>query len=137
MMLVVAILGILASIALPSFTAMIESERAKGAAVDLYVSLTRARSEALRLNKNVMLSPVGGNWASGWQILDPSTSAVIDSHRAVTGLTITGPSDVTYRPSGRVIGSGTFTISGNIAASTRYVCLDLSGRPAINSTGSC
>lgn len=137
MIVVVAIVGILASIALPSFTTMIESERAKSVAVDLVISLTRARSEALKLNTNVTLSPVGGSWNAGWQILEPSTSAVLDNHGAVSGLTVTGPASVTYRSSGRVLSGGSFTVSGSIAASTRYVCLDLSGRPTIKTTASC
>lgn len=137
MMLVVAIMGILTSIALPYFGRIVEAERAKGAAVDLYVALTRTRSEALRLNQNVTLSPIAADWNEGWQILDPVTSAVIDSHVAVSGITITGPTSVTYRSSGRVLSSGSFTISGSYSGNTRYVCLDLSGRPAINTSGTC
>lgn len=140
MITVVAILAILASIAIPSFNSIIEGQRAKNAAVDLYVSLTRARSEALRLNQNVTITPTSGtaNWASGWTIPDPlHTGSLLDSHDVVRNLTITGPTSVTYRSSGRTTGTALFTITGSVSSSTRYVCLDLSGRPSINTTGTC
>jgi type IV fimbrial biogenesis protein FimT len=139
MILTVVIISILTAIAAPSFTDVIERQRSKNAAADIYVALTRARSEALRLNKNVTLSPNSGDWAQGWQILDPVTGAVLESHEAVRNLTVSGPASVVYRSSGRTTGTATatFTISGSYATSTRYVCLDLSGRPSLGTTSSC
>lgn len=136
LMVVVVIVAILGMIAMPAFNEMIERQRAKNAAVDLYVALTRARSEALKLNQNVTVAPVSSNWGLGWQITNAS-GTVLEAHEAVRGLTIGGPASVVYRSSGRVQGGGLFTITGDYASSTRYICLDLSGRPSINTTASC
>lgn len=131
-MVVVAILGILATLAAPSFTQFIEGQRAKSAAADLYMALARTRSEALKRNTNVTLSPKSGGWKNGWEI--PG----IEDHGAIGGnLAITGPDDVTYRSSGRISG-GTdveFGIAGDYSLSSRCVYLDLSGRPAVKEGG--
>lgn len=137
MLLVVVILGILTAMAAPSFNDIIDRQRTKNAAADIYVALVRTRSEALRLNQNVTLSPVSSDWAQGWQIADPTTGNAIESHEALRSLTVTGPTSVTYKNSGRTTRTTdvTFTVSG--ATSTMYVCLDLSGRPSISASSSC
>ncbi len=135
---VLAIAGILAALAAPSFSQFMDAQRAKSAATDVYVALTRARSEALRLNQNVTLAPVSGNWASGWQVTD-SAGNVLDAHSALRNLTVTGPANVVYRSSGRLTSGADalFTITGSFSTSTQYLCLDLSGRPSITASSSC
>src|SRR5450830_1885053 len=76
LLIVLAIVGILASLAAPSFSQFIKSQRIKSMATDLNASLSLARSEAVKRNKNVTLSPdVGtGFWQNGWQIADPDNA---------------------------------------------------------------
>ncbi len=138
LIIVLVIAGILAAIAAPSFSQFIDSQRAKNAATDIYVALTRTRSEALRLNQNVTLAPVSGNWASGWQVTDAAGN-VLDAHAALRNLTVTGPTNVIYKSSGRLTSGADalFTITGNYSSSTQYLCLDLSGRPSIAASSSC
>lgn len=138
LMLVVAILAIVATVAMPSFTEVIESQRMKGAATDLMIVLTRARSEAIKRNTNVTLSPKAGDWANGWQLPDPTSGALIDDHGTIPGITISGPGSVVYQGSGRVQGSSapSFAISGSVTSSVRCVAVDLSGRPSVKA-GSC
>lgn len=138
LMLVLVIAGVLAAVAAPSFNVIIESQRARGAATDIYVALMRARGEAIKRNANMTLSPKSGSWANGWQMLDPATSAAIEDHNALRNLTVSGPSGVTYQSSGRVSGgtAPSFGISGSYSASSRCVAVDLSGRPNIKA-GSC
>jgi type IV fimbrial biogenesis protein FimT len=137
LMVVLVVVGVLATLAAPSFNRTIESERVKSAATDLYIALSRARSEAITRNTDVTLSPVSGNWALGWQIPDPaSTGTLIETHEALKGNLAIAPSatgSVVYRSSGRVQGTANmnFSIAGTYATSARCVCLDLSGRPAI------
>lgn len=138
LIIVVVIAGILAALAAPSFTQLIESQRAKNAASDIYVALTRARSEALRLSANVTIAPQSANWGNGWQITDASGN-VLDKHEAVVNLTVAGPVSVTYKSSGRTTNtaSSLFQITGKFPQSTLFVCLDLSGRPSIGTTSAC
>jgi prepilin-type N-terminal cleavage/methylation domain-containing protein len=51
-MMVVAIIGILAAIAIPNITPMVENIKLHGAARDLYSTLMRAKGEAAKQNRN-------------------------------------------------------------------------------------
>lgn len=138
LLIVVAVVGILSALAAPSFDTLIESQRAKSTATDLYIALTRARSEAVKRNTQMTLSPKTGGWANGWQMLDPTTSATIEDHNAIRKISVSGPDSVVYQSSGRVQGSTApnFAITGSHDSSSRCVAVDLSGRPNIRS-GSC
>jgi len=139
LLMVVAIIGILASLAAPSLSDMIKSQRMKSMATDLNASLTLARSEAIKRNKNVTMSPTtAGSWQSGWQIADPDNAGSnIEVHSAFSGLTATGPDSVTYRSSGRIQGTTApaFNISAAGTTAQRCVSVDLSGRPYVKAAG--
>ncbi|EKE18131.1 MAG: Type IV pilus transmembrane protein FimT [uncultured bacterium] len=133
----VTIAAILASIAAPSFTSIIESQRVRAASSDLYSSLTLARSEAIKRNIDITLTPISDNWASGWQIAHPSVAgSFIEEHPALANnITITGPTSVVYSNSGRMQAGAnvTFTVAGDTASSQRCIYVALSGRPAVKS----
>lgn len=137
LMIVVTIIGILASLAVPSFSELIKSQKIKSMATDLNASLTLARSEAIKRNRSVTLSPkTAGAWQYGWQIADPDNAgSYIEDHAAFAGLTATGPDDVTYRSSGRISGTDPTLFKFNISAADttaqRCVSIDLSGRPYV------
>ena len=132
---VVAIIGILAALAAPSFSEMIKSQRIKSMATDLNASLALARSEAVKRNRNVTMSPTtAGSWQLGWQIADPDNAGSnIEVHSAFAGLTATGPDDVVYRSSGRIQGAVApeFNISAAGSNAKSCVSVDLSGRPYV------
>ncbi len=137
LLVVIGVVGIMAAMAAPSFNTAIENQRTKSAATDLYIALSRARSEAITRNTNVTLSPVSSNWALGWQIADPSAPTVyLENHDALKGnLTVTASptGSIVYRSSGRLQAAGNtkFAIAGRYPTSARCVCVSLSGRPTI------
>src|SRR5690242_221905 len=128
-LIVISIVSILAALAAPSFSNIIAMRSAKSAASELFSSLNRARSEAIARNGNVTLSPSAGSWQNGWQVLS-STSVVLDNRATITGATITGPTNVVYRPSGRILAATvpSFVITGT-GASNMFQCVsvDLTG----------
>ena len=133
LMIVVVVVGILASLTAPAFSQFIKSQRMKSMASDINASLTLTRSEAIKRNKNVTLSPTtAGSWQSGWQIADPDNAGSnIQVHAAFTGVTATGPASVTYQSSGRIQGTvaPAFNISATGVTDQRCVSVDLTGRP--------
>lgn len=136
-MVAVAVVGILSAMAAPSFSDLIAKQRAKAAATDLYLALAKARSEAIKRNSNVTLSPKSGNWAGGWDIVNPSdATAKLEDHNAVTGATITGPASVVYLTTGRVRGSTKPEFDISVTGSSAHICVsvDLSGLPTQKST---
>lgn len=133
LLITLSIAAILATVAIPSFSDMIETGRAKNASSDLYVALLRARSEALKFNTSVTLAAKSGSWQNGWQIVNPGTGAVMEDHPAPEGVTVTavaGSDTVVYNAYGRVSAGTTelqVTSTGSNAVS-RCVTVDSSGR---------
>ena len=137
-MIVLTIIGILAAIAAPNMRDMVRVQRVKTAAFDLYASLNLARSEAVKRNRNVIMAPVAGDWAKGWQIRDQAGTVVRDQ----TGwddLKVDGPIAVTFNGAGRLNGNVapfSLTHAEIPAIKNRCISLDLSGR-AVSKEGAC
>ena len=138
----ITIVGILSSIALPSFRSLILNQRIKTASFDLVASLTTARSEAIKWNGNVTMTPaLGSDWTTGWNLTSPGgTTGDIKVQSAYTNVTITGPTSVVYNRSGRVSAAvPRFQVSDAAAHSTippRCITVGLTGQPTTK-VGSC
>jgi type IV fimbrial biogenesis protein FimT len=132
---VVAVLVVLTLIAVPSFNELTRSQRVQIAAMDLFTSLLRARSESIKQNTDVTLSPAG-TWATGWAVAVGGTN--IDTHAAMSNISISDPGVVTYRSSGRLAGTTKpkFSVSATQTATKRCVQVNLSGEPVVTS-GAC
>jgi type IV fimbrial biogenesis protein FimT len=145
-MVTVTVAIILATIALPSYTSFVASQRVKLVASDLIISMTKARNEAIMRNANVTVKANAGGWQNGWQITGGST--LLDTHEAAplnvaisANFSGTG-SSVIYQSSGRLhptlTGAAAFTItSSNSASAYQCVTTDLSGRPNSKITKPC
>jgi type IV fimbrial biogenesis protein FimT len=140
-----AIAAILATVAVPSFSNLIASQRAKAAASELFGELMRTRSEAIMRNANITVSQYSGGWNNGWYIENPANptnvGSALDNHGALGAITVTGPATVTYRPSGRVQGTAApmFVITTSSGSTTSYQCvsIDLNGRPYMQAASTC
>lgn len=134
LMIGVAILGILAAFAAPSFREMLETQRIKSASFDLIAALTMARSEAIKQNGAVTLTPTSATteWGAGWTITGPD-AAIIGTQGAYSGLTITGTTaSIVYNRSGRSSAAVTLQVAATGATSTvarRCITLGLTGQP--------
>lgn len=141
-MIVVAIVGTLAVIAAPSFTAMIGSTRIKGTASDLHMAFLKARSEAVKRNASVRVDRAA-NW-TGWSVVVVSDGTVLSTSPTREGVSVTSatnPASVTYLRSGRVQGnaSPSFTVNRQPPFATtsekkrrcRTVTLGTSGIPTV------
>lgn len=141
LMVVVAILVILLSIAGPDFRSMIAATRIKTASFDVFSSIVQARSEAITRNTTVTMAPAGGNWANGWTVTESGGTVVRrqDPYPSITIEVVTGPNTVTFNGMGRLNGAASsfsLTATGASAASSRCISIDLSGRP-VTKTGAC
>ncbi len=113
LLIVIALLAILATVAIPNFATTIANNRATAAANDLLGAVFLARSEAVRLNTPVIISPNGGGWSSGWNIT--RNNVPIRTHDgAPTRVTITSQPDgsISFGPAGNANPpSFTFTVT--------------------------
>lgn len=134
LMITIAIAGILASLALPSFRDYVQTQRVKSASFDLAAALTLTRSEAIKHNTNIVMSQASGGWQNGWTIT--AGGQLLRKQDAYSSLSITdsaGVSSVTFRKDGRLASTPTnFTVDASPSSSTvspRCIGISLSGRP--------
>jgi len=137
---VVAIMGILTAVAIPSFGPFVAGQRIKTASFDMMSTLTLARSEATKRNTNIVISPTGGNWQNGWTVANGATT--LSTQSALKGLSIdcwsgsvtaACPATITYTNNGRLSTASPsfrmFNTTVTTSANTRCIGVDLSGRP--------
>ena len=135
LMIVVLIVGILTALAAPNMAQMVRNQRVKSAAFDLNASLVFARSEALKRNAAVTITPnTVGDWTQGWRIVDANNNLLKqEGNRNLNAkeLVFTGPDAVTFARTGRLAAAvGNFSLSAEKVPPERHRCisLDLSGR---------
>ncbi|HRN61247.1 MAG TPA: GspH/FimT family pseudopilin [Luteimonas sp.] len=119
LMVTLAVAGILAVVAVPAMTSLINGNRLAGTSGDLTASLQLARSEAIRRNARVTICGTtdGANCSADWSRwivtgLD-NVSGTTDTIRdaAVTGATqVSGPATgIVFLPSGMIAAQETLT----------------------------
>lgn len=149
-----ALLAVLVTVAVPSFRDFTLQNRVKTGAQELFTALLYARSEAVKRNDDVYIFPNGGtsgDWQDGWVVTTDAGKGYSDCQSDQTdclriqqplpGIAITtGAASVTYGGTGRVAGTATFAVCDSGASATvrkRQISLDLTGRPVIDYDGDC
>jgi type IV fimbrial biogenesis protein FimT len=134
LLVVLSILGIMMGIGIPSFKTFIGNQRAKSTAYELVTSLLLARSEAIKRNTDVTITPSTANtWTSGWSVA--SGGSTLQSQGSVDNITVTtSTASVTFKGTGRPTASAKWQIASS--SSTRCVKLDNSGAASATS-GAC
>lgn len=140
LMVVVAIAGILAAIAMPAFTSLVQSQRVKNASFELYTALSLARSEAIKRGANVTLKKTSG----GSIDVTAADGSLLNSQKVPKGVGITfSVASIVYQRNGRTTTAGTgatFQIDvegvGTPSTHVRCITLELSGRPSTRK-GAC
>jgi type IV fimbrial biogenesis protein FimT len=138
MVIVVFMVGVLATLAGPMFGDFIVQQSIRNTAFELMSDLTYARSEAVKRNLPVSMSKTG-TWAGGWKVAAGATT--LRQHPALSpNITITmASSSVDYLLNGRASASASFTIddtAGKASIVARCVSVDPGGRPQ-SVEGSC
>lgn len=145
LMVAMAVLGIIVTLALPAFRDTVLNSRVKVASYDLYTTMVYARGEAAKANMDVTITQAGGGWQNGWRVTN-ATGVTLRTQPGFRSIDIASAvSSITFLKSGQAnIASGvTFTleVAGNANVSKRCVLLDPGGRPKvltdINRNGNC
>jgi type IV fimbrial biogenesis protein FimT len=146
---VMVIASILAAVAMPSFSAFMADQRARGVASDFVTALVAARSEAIKRNGNVTITAatVGGSadWGAGW-VITAADGTQIDRRDVPAGKLTgsTAPANtntIVFNSSGRMTLAGTLAVglsgaSSDAGVTPRCVTIGLGGRPQLNK-GAC
>lgn len=112
LLMVIAIIGITTSIAVPSFQSLIASNRLTTWSNNLLTAMQLAKSESIKTNRLVIVSNITGYWKNGWVVFadndqsgdQGSTEPTISSFEAIkTGYNVQNTvNSITYRPDGRI-----------------------------------
>jgi type IV fimbrial biogenesis protein FimT len=127
------IASVLAAIGMPAMQEFLTNQRLKSTSTDLFTSILRARSEAIKRNKDVTLAPAT-NWNTGWTIPSPNAGEpALATFTTRPKIEVAGPGGgVTFTAAGRVKGDAgpQFSIR---AANGKASCItiDLGGRPNV------
>lgn len=131
---VVAIVGVIAALAAPSFNNLIRSQRIKATTNNLVSALIFARSEAVKRNADVTVKRVGSSWTGGWTVSyvdsgtqTPRTQPALDQLKVSTTVT-----SVTFGGGGRADSTANFTVDSDPTISNveaRCVEVGLDGLP--------
>jgi len=159
LMLVVAIAGVLAMIAIPGFKSLTQSQQVKNASFELFSALSLARSEAIKRNSDVIITtqfysvtfPAPTHNEVGWVITATNGTAsttddtTIRNQSQLKGIALTvipnTVTSITYQRNGRATATPTYMIDayGETTSYARCIKIELSGMPRIYKpvNGSC
>jgi type IV fimbrial biogenesis protein FimT len=133
-MVVVAIIGIIVAIATPSFSAMLQQQRIKGAAETVLADLRWARGEAIKRNARVRVTFTSG---SNWSYTIDTVPALAASDgvlpKTVNGsdfpsTTLSSVASTTFNPIRGTANTGTAKITSNNFSDSAGVEISLLGR---------
>lgn len=151
LLIVVAITGVLATIAVPAFQEATLSSKLSSYANDFVASANLARNEAIKRNAVVTMcvSTNGiecseGNWSQGW-IISSGGNVIHRQQAFAQGFNMTeagGTSSISFQPSGVGTTQGTYMVcrSGpSVGSQERVITLTATGRTYVQRTqnGSC
>ncbi len=133
LMITVVIVGILATIALPSFRELIDRSNVRSSAESVLNALQLARGEAVRRNEHITFTLGSGAGATSWKVEDSAGTKIQESRsggEGSAGVTATttpaAATNLIFNGFGRVVGAGGLsTIVFGSAATTLTVQVEI------------
>lgn len=135
LMVTLAIVIIVAGIGIPSFTSYTASQKLRTASTELSSTLLFARSEAIKRNGDVVITPSADGWHKGWTVTAGATT--LRSQESMSAVSITTDADsLTYGNSGRLRETATPSFEISAGDGARCISVNLSGMPSTKK-GAC
>lgn len=153
LMIVMIVMGLLITVGVPSFRALMADNQVSNSANELLYAIQLARAEAVKRNQMVSLCPssdklnctANGNWHVGWIIfLDTSGNGVRDNSEVIirvqdaldSMVTLTGPTAIQFATGGYLEPAAIKSIQASATGTTnsKWVCLTAIGKAGVQST---
>lgn len=154
MMIVLVILGVILTVALPGFRNLTLAIRLTNYANEMVAAVYLARGEAIKRNTDVRLCATAdstscatsGGWAQGWIVMDPNDVVIQEQPALENGYSFvetgSGAHTLTFDSAGYVSPASTFKLcrqTPSVGHQERQISLTLSGRASVTRTnlGTC
>ena len=154
MMIVLVILGVILTVALPGFRNLTLAIRLTNYVNEFVAAVYLARGEAIKRNTNVRLCATAdsttcatsGGWAQGWIVMDPNNVVIQEQTALENGYSFvesgSGAHTLTFDSAGYVNAASAFKLcrqTPSVGHQERQVNLTLSGRASVTRTnlGTC
>jgi type IV fimbrial biogenesis protein FimT len=148
LLVVLAMIGILGSLAVPSFRAIRLNSLLNETAADFSLAVQAAQGHALKTNRNVVLAPLNGSWSNGWHVFvsgdsnftfNAGVDTVVQEREPLSGeiavtdglnAPATGVTAVVIEPTGflKGVGNGRIVFGNATVGTYRHVVVAMSGR---------
>lgn len=154
MMVVLVILGVILTVALPGFSNLTLAIRLTNYANEMVSAVYLARGEAIKRNTDVRLCATAdsttcatsGGWAQGWIVMDPNDVVIQEQPALENGFSLvetgSGVHTLTFDSAGYVDTASTFKLcrqTPSVGHQERQIAVTLSGRASVDRTnlGTC
>ncbi len=146
LMVAIMVLSILATIAVPSFSAILKQNRLAAQTNSIVASLNYARSETINQNTDIFITPStsGTDWSGGWVVrVGTASGTILRNFDGFEDSTLTSSSaTINYLADGSIAGTSVITLT--VTPSTcntgynhrRVITIALSGQ-ASSASGAC
>jgi type IV fimbrial biogenesis protein FimT len=137
---VLVMIGLGAALVLPAMRNVLVQQRVRASATDMMSSLLLARSEAIKRNAQVTVTP-RTIWSNGWDVTGVATGDTIDRKTALGDGVVfsSGPDVLVYNGNGRLSTPGVVRFAIEAVTSSqvrRCITIDPAGLPRMFD-GSC
>lgn len=109
LMVTVTLMAVMLAVGVPSFRDFIASQRVKSAVSEFNSALFLARSEAIKRNTQVAITPAAAGWQGGWTVKVGTTDLAVQQSFSGVGVTLLATHDNSAVPSVTFAGNGRMT----------------------------
>ena len=135
----IAVLGVLISVAVPTFNQTMAQQRLRSVASELRLSLSLARSEAVKRAETITMSPRSTDWSLGWAVTAADGEA-LSEFVMPSGVTLSDEpaSALSFNRWGRTSSCPAFELATTAGNDTCQICLQVTtdGR-VLTTAGTC
>jgi type IV fimbrial biogenesis protein FimT len=136
LMITIAIVAILATLAVPSFNEIALSSKLNSVANNFVASAQLARSEAIKRNAQVTLSAASGGWQDGW-VVQVGGSVIYTQAALPNGFLLSeagGVTSIAFQPTGVGATPAILTLcraTPTVGTQQRTITVSPTGRPGV------
>lgn len=147
LLITITVLSVLVALAAPSFSNILAEQRLRQASSEMRISLTTARSEAIKRGESVVVVPRDSSWSKGWCVeadagASGCTDAAIQGFVSGEDVAVSASGLVRFNLWGRAAGCPQLSLNTSAPGGQCSICLSVATDGRVMSvpgtcTGTC